>query len=89
MRSEIKRWGNSAAVRIPKKLLNEAKLEVNSPIAMRVEDNRIVIEALEKSARLRLKLPFRESDLLVGMNPAKAHADELFDSLTDEELGDW
>ena len=36
MRSEIKRWGNSAAVRIPKKLLNQAMLEVESPVTMKV-----------------------------------------------------
>jgi antitoxin MazE len=89
MRSEIKRWGNSAAVRIPRKLLNQAMLEVESPVTMKAEKNRIVIEALQENAHRRLKLPFSEAELLVGLNPEKAHADELPDSLMDQELGDW
>ncbi|MCW8872543.1 MAG: AbrB/MazE/SpoVT family DNA-binding domain-containing protein [Xanthomonadales bacterium] len=89
MRSEIKRWGNSAAVRLPKKLLNEARLEVDSAVTMKVEDNRIVIEAFEQTARKRLQLPFSEADLVAGLNAESAHADELPGSLLDKELGDW
>lgn len=89
MRSEIKRWGNSAAVRLPKKLLNEARLGVDSAVTMRVEENRIVIEALEETTRKRLQLPFNEADLVAGLNAESAHADELPDSLLEEELADW
>ena len=89
MRSEIKRWGNSAAIRLPKKVLNEARLEIDSAVTMKVEENRIVIEALEKTSRMRLQLPFSEADLVTGMNAETAHADELPDSLLDQELADW
>lgn len=89
MRSEIKRWGNSAAVRLPRKLLNEARLEVDSAVTMKVEENRIVIEALEVTAPKRLHLPFSEADLLAGLTPQTAHADELHDSLLETELGVW
>jgi len=89
MRSEIKRWGNSAAVRLPKKLLNEAKLEVDSAVSMSVEDNRIVIEALEDAATRRLRLPFSEGDLLAGLGAGTAHADEVADVLLEKELGEW
>lgn len=89
MRSEIKRWGNSAAVRLPRKLLNEARLEVDSAVSMSVEENRIVIEALQENAPGRLRLPFSEGDLLAGLNANTAHADEAADALLDRELGDW
>ena len=89
MRSEIKRWGNSAAVRLPKKLLNEAKLEVDSAVSMRVEKNRIVIEALQENALRHLRLPFSEGDLLADLDADTAHADEAADALLAKELGDW
>jgi antitoxin MazE len=87
MRSEIKRWGNSAAVRIPGKLLHEAKLEVHSRVSMKVEDNKIVIEALQQHSPRGLALPFTEAQLLTGLNPHTAHADELPVALLDRELG--
>jgi len=87
MQSEIKRWGNSAAVRIPKKLLNEARLDINTPVTMEVTENKIVIEARKGSTPKRLKLPFCEADLLVGLNPETAHADELA-PVSAKELGD-
>jgi antitoxin MazE len=87
MQSEIKRWGNSAAVRIPKKLLHEARLDINTPVTLEVMENKLVIEARKGSRPKRLKLPFCEADLLSGLNPRTAHADELT-PLSAKELGD-
>jgi antitoxin MazE len=89
MRSEIKRWGNSAAVRLPRKLLNEARLEVDSAVTMKVEKNRIVIEALDQAVPGRLRLPFSEAELVAGLNAQTAHADELPGPLLDKESADW
>ena len=89
MRSEIKRWGNSAALRLPRKLLNQARLEVDSAVTMKVEDNRIVIEALDEAAPERLRLPFSEAALVAGLDAQTAHADELPGSLLDQESADW
>ena len=41
MQSEIKRWGNSAAVRLSSKILAQAKLDVSSPISIDVKAGRI------------------------------------------------
>ena len=49
MQSEIKRWGNSAAVRLSSKILAQAKLDVSSPISIDVKAGKIVIEAIEKA----------------------------------------
>lgn len=46
MQSEIKRWGNSAAVRLSSKILAQAKLDMSSPISIEVKEGKIVIEAL-------------------------------------------
>ena len=76
MLSEIKRWGNSAAVRLPSKILAQANLDVSSPISIDVKAGKIVIGAAVKTQR-RVNLPFRESDLLKGLDAHGAHADEL------------
>lgn len=76
MHSEIKRWGNSAAIRIPSKILAQANLDVSSPISMDVIDGKIIIEAAVNAKR-RVNLPFSEADLLKGLNAHCAHADEL------------
>lgn len=76
MRSEIKRWGNSAAVRLSSRVLAQTHLDVTSPITITVEKGKIVIESATKTAR-RVKLPFSEADLLKGLTADTAHADEL------------
>lgn len=76
MQSEIKRWGNSAAVRLTSKILAQANLEVSSPINIEVQDGKIVIEAARKASR-KVNLPFSEADLLKGLDAHGAHADEL------------
>ena len=77
MRSEIKRWGNSAAVRLPRKLLAQVRLEVSSPVSMTVKGKKIIIEAEIESHSKHLKLPFSEATLLSNLNPETAHADAL------------
>lgn len=89
MRSEIKRWGNSAAVRLPRKLRDQAKLGVASAVSMSVEENRIVIAALQETTSGRLRLPFSDKVLLAGLDADAAHADEAADALLEKELGDW
>lgn len=76
MRSEIKRWGNSAAVRLASRVLAQAHLGVTSPITITVEHGKIVIEPATKTPR-RVKLPFSETELLKGLTADTAHADEL------------
>ena len=76
MQSEIKRWGNSAAVRLSRKILAQAKLDVSSTITIDVKAGKIVIEGAQKVQR-KVKLPFSEADLLKGLDAHGAHSDEL------------
>ena len=44
METEIKRWGNSAAVRLPAKVLAKAGLEMDSSIKIEAVDGEIIIK---------------------------------------------
>lgn len=46
MQGVVKKWGNSAAVRIPASVLEAAQVRLDQPIDVREEAGRIVIEPL-------------------------------------------
>ncbi len=43
MITKIQKWGHSLALRIPKSIAVELKLKENSPLEIKLEDNRLVI----------------------------------------------
>ena len=47
MRVNIKRWGNSASVRIPVEIMRAAHLVENQIVDMREESGRIIIEPIQ------------------------------------------
>jgi antitoxin MazE len=46
MRVIVKKWGNSASVRIPAAIMEAMRLKVDEAVDVRVEDGRIVIETV-------------------------------------------
>jgi len=46
MRSQVKKWGNSASVRIPANVLAAAAMRIDQDVEIREEEGRIVIEAI-------------------------------------------
>ena len=44
MRAQVRKWGNSASVRIPAPVLSAAAMRVDQEVDIREEDGRIVIE---------------------------------------------
>jgi antitoxin MazE len=48
VRATVKKWGNSAAVRIPASILQAASLRLDEPVEMREEAGRIVIEPVRE-----------------------------------------
>ena len=48
MRAKVKKWGNSASIRIPSAVLKAARLDLDDAVDLREEDGRIVIEPLER-----------------------------------------
>ena len=62
----VKKWGNSAAVRIPASVLDAAQLKLEQPVDVREEQGRIVIEP--KRARA-----FALADLVRRITSANLH----------------
>ena len=48
MRAVVKKWGNSAAVRIPAPLLEAVRFAVDQAVDIREENGRIIVEAIRK-----------------------------------------
>ncbi len=44
----LKKWGNSAAVRIPAAVMETAQFSLEQPVDVRAEDGRVVIEPVKK-----------------------------------------
>jgi len=44
MRLQVKKWGNSASVRIPASIMASARLEIDQTVEVREDNGRIVIE---------------------------------------------
>jgi len=66
MNRHVKKWGNSAAVRIPAATLAAAGLQTDDPISIREEDGRIVIEKISPET---ITLEW----LLEGITPDNLH----------------
>lgn len=78
MRVIVKKWGNSAAVRIPAAIMTAAKLRLDATADVREEDGCIVIE------------PTRVEDydldaLVAGITPDNLHAEVSFGSAVGKE----
>lgn len=46
MRVHVKKWGNSASVRIPASVMAAATLHIDQEVEVREEEGRVVIEAV-------------------------------------------
>lgn len=54
MKSQIGRWGNSLAVRIPKYIADELSLAINDEVDCRLEKGRLIIEPVQKFPKYTL-----------------------------------
>ena len=66
MRVTVKKWGNSAAVRLPASVMQAAQLELDEVVEVREDQSRIVIE------RVRPK-KYELSELLKGITKKIQH----------------
>lgn len=48
MRTVVKKWGNSASVRIPAAVMQAAHLDLDAAVDVREESGRIVIEPVQR-----------------------------------------
>ncbi len=56
MYTQIKKWGNSNAVRIPKELLDTLGLKENDKIEIRIENSKLIIEPIYKHRSLKERI---------------------------------
>jgi antitoxin MazE len=71
MRVTVKKWGNSASVRIPAAIMDAANLHLNDAVDVREENGRIVIEPVRS-------IEYDLDDLLAGITPDNLHAEASF-----------
>ena len=71
MRVIVKKWGNSASVRIPAAIMDAAKLKLDTAVDVREEGGRIVIEPVRAAE-------FDLDALVAGITPDNLHAEVSF-----------
>ncbi len=71
MRTMIKKWGNSASVRIPAGIMEAAKLSLDETVDVREEGGRIVIEPVRERK-------YDLDALVAGIRPEHLHAEVSF-----------
>ena len=68
----VKKWGNSASVRIPVAIMEAVKLSLNETVDVREEGGRIVIEPVRSAKEYDL------AQLLAGITSENLHAEVDF-----------
>ena len=66
MKATVKKWGNSAAIRIPATVMESMKLRLDEVVDVREEAGRIVIEPIRKKS-------YDLQDLLSGITAENLH----------------
>ncbi|MCO5792352.1 MAG: AbrB/MazE/SpoVT family DNA-binding domain-containing protein [Blastomonas fulva] len=79
MRSQVKKWGNSASVRIPARVLAAASMQIDQEVEMREEGGRIIIEPVTVPT-------YDLDDLLAAMTPETFPDDIDFGLPVGEEI---
>jgi antitoxin MazE len=71
MQVQVKKWGNSASVRIPSALMTSAHLQLDQMVEIREEGGRLVIEPIVVPS-------YDLDDMLSNMTPDTFHDDVDF-----------
>ena len=66
MRATVRKWGNSAAVRIPASVMQATRLDLDEVVDVREEAGRIVIEPVRQKS-------YDLDKLLKGITPKNQH----------------
>ena len=67
MKILVKKWGNSASIRIPAQILAAANLTLDQPVDIREESGRIIIEPI-------LDETYDVATLVAALTPENLHA---------------
>jgi len=75
----VKKWGNSASVRIPAAVMEAAKLSLDQPVDIREEAGRVIIEPIAEPA-------FDLGNLLAAVTDENIHDECDFGTPVGKEL---
>lgn len=79
MKTQLSRWGNSLAVRIPKPVANAAKLKAGDAVELEVEGpGAVKMQKPEKKLTLK--------DLLEGITPENVHRESDWEEARGNEV---
>lgn len=79
MRTVVRKWGNSASVRIPAAVMEAAHLQLDMPVDVREERGQIVIVPLSETN-------YKLDDLLAGITAENLHGSVDFGEPMGKEL---
>lgn len=71
MRAKVKKWGNSASVRIPAAVMDAANMQLNQVVDIREERGRVVIEPVRAQV-------FDLDELVAGITDKNRHTEVDF-----------
>jgi antitoxin MazE len=71
MKTVVKKWGNSASVRIPAAVMEAAHLELDETVDVREESGRVVIEPTQRKE-------YNLAELVKRITPSNLHEEADF-----------
>lgn len=74
MRGVIRKWGNSAAIRLPSPMLKSLRVGVDDLMEMRVERGNLVLQPVRTQE-------YTLTQLVGGIKPGNSHAEVDFGSI--------
>lgn len=74
MRGVIRKWGNSAAIRLPSSMLKSLRVGVDDLMEMRVERGNLVLQPVRTQE-------YTLTQLVGGIKPSNSHAEVDFGSI--------
>lgn len=74
MRGVIRKWGNSAAVRLPSSMLKSLRIGIDDLVEMRVERGNLVLQPVRTQE-------YTLSQLVGGIKPSNTHPEVDFGSM--------
>lgn len=78
MRSTIRKWGNSAALRLPASILHDAGLSLDAEVDVREEQGRVIIDPIVPGVSL--------DELLSSITDDNLHEEQSFGQAAGREI---
>ncbi len=78
MATTIQRWGNSLGIRIPKTFVDALRLREGTPVAIRLEEDELIISAADAE--------FSLAGLVASISDSNQHSEEFDDASAGREI---